>query len=659
MPRSKKPLPQHPLIRRWRNLIAVPSYHYHPVFAQAVAAAFRVHVIQAVALEVPDAAAKEMEWAHDCWPAPVASVTALTILPFLPGDSMLEGFRLARKHNVPVHFVDLFVQDAITRPGQPLPGPEFAPRLGALFQETVEGMLGRHRKGDGDSAREAHMARRLSQLLAQHETVLWIGGMAHWEAIVDRLTNTDFAAPAVLTVQSAAFARCRLRPSALHEISGRLPHLVGAYARRPENYDEAAALQALALRVLRSGGKGGETVDVVRMLTYARNLAATSALRETPGLIDLLTSASSTLGNEYAARFFEAAMREVGPRIMEECPSLTFQMDDRECGYQLNGRWISAEPYQKSEIRGGGAWLACAAKVGFRLKSATPYADLPDAGWEPSDWSAFPPDEESYEAFIRHVLLLASRKMVREAKSEPFSTGLRDGIDVRATVRNWSNGEVHVRVDEGRSLNITNGAIDYVSDSEDAAMLRGVRAPSRIAIGLLDPRSPRFNEDHDTGWLDPDCLHVGGVSREATPGEILQEDGEPCLVVRRQREFSFVTLDVPNWYRGHENDRKDFIGRVTLPLASLPKQEDNLYGWLRVMFSFCRGKPFAYFSKYLPSARIHAVAAEFGVKVIHIPLSVIPSRLLEMHRRFRFLLLSSAQKKVLLERIAEGRRAWA
>ena len=80
MLRSKEPVPSHPLIRRWRNLIAVPSYHYHPVFAQAVAAAFREEAFQAVALELPEAAAKEMEWAHGCWPAAVVPKKRVTTL---------------------------------------------------------------------------------------------------------------------------------------------------------------------------------------------------------------------------------------------------------------------------------------------------------------------------------------------------------------------------------------------------------------------------------------------------------------------------------------------------------------------------------------------------------------------------------------------------
>jgi len=668
------------LVRQWRNLLAVPSYHYSPVFAKAVASVFNEHAIDAVALELPADAGKELEWADSCWPEPVASVCDGAIFPFVPGDSMIEGFRLARKHNVPVHLIDLHVQDTMERQQVSLPGPEFAPRLGALFQETVDSIHAMHPTADGDVAREAFMARRIATLLDKHKKVLWIGGMAHWTAIVRRLTESDFIAPDVAAVQSCSFVRSRLRSSALYEISGQLPHLVHRYARNQGDYDESTALHDLALRVLRSsaqdrvelispGGRSSNsieppesqlTLDVVKMLTYAQNLAATSGLRETPTLTDLLMSASSTIGNKYAGRFYLAAMREAKSKSTTGLPSLTFAMGKRQYGYRLNRRWISAKPYSKSGTPGGRRWSVYTRKVRSRLKSDRPYSELPalkkgEKAW----WTAFPPDEDAYEAYIRHVLLIANRKVVCEVKSEPFSTGLRDGIDVRTTLRHWRQGDIYVRVGEKNSLNISSGAIDYVNESESAAMLQGSRAASYPSIGLLDPRSSRFNVDHDTGWLDPDCLHVGGVSREVTPGEILQQRDKPCWVVRRQREFSFLTLDLPNWYKHLEFQRNDFIGKVTLNLAELPRAKDNLYGWLHVMFSFCRSKPFAYFSKYVPSQRIHQVAATYGVNLIHIPLSLIPSRLLEMHRHFRFLLLSVRQRDALLKLIAEGKRAWA
>jgi hypothetical protein len=76
------------------------------------------------------------------------------------------------------------------------------------------------------------------------------------------------------------------------------------------------------------------------------------------------------------------------------------------------------------------------------------------------------------------------------------------------------------------------------------------------------------------------------------------------------------------------------------------------------MFAFCRNKPFAYYSHYRPGSRVHAIAREFGVRIIHVPLASIPDRLLKLHQSFQFMNLTRAQWDELLERISESKRAW-
>ena len=65
--------------------------------------------------------------------------------------------------------------------------------------------------------------------------------------------------------------------------------------------------------------------------------------------------------------------------------------------------------------------------------------------------------------------------------------------------------------------------------------------------------------------------------------------------------------------------------------------------WLDVMFAFCSGKPVVYYSRYVPSQEVHAVAQRHGVEVVHCPLCGVPKPLLSRHSSFRFLWLSAAQ----------------
>ena len=66
------------LVETHENLVAVPSYHYQPVFAQAVRAAMEEFRPDAVAVELAETLSAEMAWLAACWPAPVASVRSCT-----------------------------------------------------------------------------------------------------------------------------------------------------------------------------------------------------------------------------------------------------------------------------------------------------------------------------------------------------------------------------------------------------------------------------------------------------------------------------------------------------------------------------------------------------------------------------------------------------
>ena len=78
-------------------------------------------------------------------------------------------------------------------------------------------------------------------------------------------------------------------------------------------------------------------------------------------------------------------------------------------------------------------------------------------------------------------------------------------------------------------------------------------------------------------------------------------------MTRRPREWSFVTLDHPTFETGPEEGA--FWTRVIKPLLDLENtRKDDLCEWLKLVFAFCEGKPFVYYSQYLPSARIHALA---------------------------------------------------
>ena len=89
------------------------------------------------------------------------------------------------------------------------------------------------------------MASALAALMAQHGSVLWVGGFAHWSRIVERLRCRDFAAPDTVPAPRRRFTRARLGPSALVRLTGQYPSMVAAFARAPQEFDPFDAMRLL------------------------------------------------------------------------------------------------------------------------------------------------------------------------------------------------------------------------------------------------------------------------------------------------------------------------------------------------------------------------------------------------------------------------------
>lgn len=632
-----------PLVRTFCNLVGVPSRHYDGIYGRAVHEVIERARPDAVALELPPALLPELPWAEACWPGPVASFGDGQVMPFVPGDSIFEAYRLAQQTGIPVHLVDLEVEadEVPSVVPVPLPGTELARRAGEPFFEVLAGLLRESPPTSCDLAREAAMARALAGLMTRHRLVLWVGGLAHWERIVGRLESGDFDGPALPVRATAAFQRARLAPSALHRLTGQWPWMVRRFALSPRAFDPVEAMPKLLheathprldRRILPP--ESPSPVNLARAGIYARNLAATRGLAELPTLADLLLAAKDVLDDRYAARLYLAAMAEHTSRASRSVSPLTWRVDSPKAraGFRFRRRWVTLEPWLPPER----PLLELPHPAALRRAARDAHYEAlpgPRAG-DAFHWRAYPPDESEYEAFVEHVLARASVTDPEEARSLPFTSGLVDGIDVRTTIRRWSEDTVYVREERRGPARVTNGVIDWVNAEEGTDMLQG-RVPG-------------------CGWNDPDCLHVGSCSREVEPSTLLFRRGGAEAAVRH-RAWSLISLDCPTSC-GRTEARRTFFDLVIDRLVAIQgwPTKDDVYGWMEVMCRFCAGKPLAYFSLYRPGPRLIAVARAHDVRLLWSPLASIPSRSLNRHRTFRQMHLADSQWEELQARLAEA-----
>jgi hypothetical protein len=626
---------------RFRNLLALPSHHYHPVFGREAIACIARFRPTAIALEITESWAAEFEWGIGLWPSPVVSYAGTSFLPVVAGDSMVEACRMGRAAGIPIFYIDRALADPIERPHPECqPDAALAARVGRLFLDAMDALTASAGPpAAGDLAREAHMAGRLADLMQRDDRVLWVGGMAHWSRIRASLKAMEYEGPRLAEAGAPpAFHRMCLDASALHRMTQRLPFQVAHFARQPTRYEESRCLRTLALAAVKP--EKIQSIDVAAMLLYARNLEAQESFSESPGLWPLLTAASACLGNEYASRLVTLALRDRHTPEAEQLPLLTYTIEAPVAGkavgvYRSEGQVLAGEPLWGHPVRFVKYRRLPSAVEIKRRERNNPAAEVAPAGPnEPTAWVTLPDEEVAYEAFVRYVLEHVTSPDLDETTPTRLLSGMGEGLDVRATIRHWHEGEIYVREPVRTPRRVTNGLIDYTSSSEDAAILQ--RKPAR------------------GGWVDPDLQNVGSASWQVGNALVLQK--EPLYVYRQHRDLSLITLDAPTWVR--TDDSRSFYTKVILPLIHLRPAESNLYAWLRIMFQFCRRKPFAYCSRYIPGPRIHAIAREFGVHVIHVPLRRIPQRMLDRHQTFPFMEVTRRQWDELVERIREGKRAW-
>jgi len=58
---------------------------------------------------------------------------------------------------------------------------------------------------------------------------------------------------------------------------------------------------------------------------------------------------------------------------------------------------------------------------------------------------------------VQYLLRRASVADPGEARSLPFTAGLADGLDARATIRHWHEDTIYVREEQRGQMNVTNG----------------------------------------------------------------------------------------------------------------------------------------------------------------------------------------------------------
>lgn len=439
------------------------------------------------------------------------------------------------------------------------------------------------------------MAARLRELESRFESVLCVCSYSDWPWIRDAyLDETSVTAEPDQVMEPEL---CSVKDVTLLFLLGELPFVTGLYERARAELDDDERLSIDGLKELVLTARDQYETELksrARKITpkllgtyfqYVRNLALVER-RMTPDLYTLVTAAKQIGGDQFAIQVAETA---------------------REYPYQ---RWLPfpecAAGVGKAELPNGDvvsfhdrlpghpvSWRSCE----LIPRPPKEQQDVWATRWNPFGQCSWPPEDNAIESFRSRVkdaaLDLVGGDM---AQTEKFSTSLKDGLDIRETLRNWHTGDLFVKV-----FPPSKGRIDCV------VMLFDTPA---------DPRDYPWRitwhaEHHDESTLS---LFATDFSQQLVgPGVALATYGGAM--------FLFPPRPIPDiWH----DPKFDFVDTL----------EERL---LAAALEYSREKHIALLSPAAPGAGWRRLARRYGRTLVHVPLNRFSSETVQQLRMFHVL----------------------
>ncbi len=486
------------------GLFVVPVLHERLESADAVRRALATVSPDAVAVEIPSSL--QTFWTRAVDRLPAISVLLYeteggdTIyLPVHPADPMVEASRWARERGLRLVCADLDV-DGYADHRDPVPDPHAMTRIGLRAYADAVRRIARPVDAQ-DARREAAMAFHVQALRAGGAArILIVLGMRHGDGFAEAAA-VEQAAP--LTPPARGNVRLvHLHPESLGEVLGEPPFYAAAYeARRlglepagPKPEGPPAAGRDYGIFRVLSGGAGD---DPARLLDTVA-LAATRAgdpidrLRLQWALCDAASEALVAAAPDERvvpwqrrnlARFSGRLARRSGMLVADlfdlvvaarGCVSENFAWELHRLAVSYPWQQDAANDVPTARIRAEELWDGVR-RVRLTRRLARPKVRRPESILRrrrrderfPGEWlgsfdveavCSYPPEDVIVEAFGGFLRKKGKAVLSEEAsRVVPFTTSVLDGIDVRETIRHWTDRTIYVR-----ELGRTPGAIGVV-----------------------------------------------------------------------------------------------------------------------------------------------------------------------------------------------------
>ncbi len=371
----------------------------------------------------------------------------VTYVPVDPTQPAIMAIRIAMQEAVPSHFIDMGTE--VFEPRKVLFPDTFALR-GLPMEKFIAALLAVLKppaEGSQHDLRASWMANRLHRLEVEYGNIRLVCSVLDWpwiKAAYD--SRLEFQQPRPPENRPRLY---HIDKRSLFFALSEFPYTAYLYERARENLlgdgnvtvdgVKEILLEArkrfLAKHKLRHHNLSTQSLMI--FLQYARNLSLLES-RLTPDLFTLITAAKQIGGDPFAIQVLEAA-RHYPPQRDDPGDLETLElgidqavldedegpvaMKNRLSEHALEWRTLKLKPEPDAEKQT--EWK-------FR--------------WDPYGQCSWPPEDEKIENLNSHVReqtrLLLSHDL---ARTEKFTSSVKDGIDIRDTLRHWYTGDIYVK----------------------------------------------------------------------------------------------------------------------------------------------------------------------------------------------------------------------
>jgi len=304
-----------------------------------------------------------------------------------------------------------------------------------------------------------HMALRLYELQKTHGHILFVTSVLYWPWIREAYTDIDQAHTDNRAINVDEPGDDDVLPPELYDVDPRtlvflfdeIPFITGLYERARATLEDDENLSIDGVKELLLAARDSyleEFQNRARRITpmllsqclkYIRNLSLMHR-RMTPDLSTIVIAAKQMMGDQYAIHVVERArdyFSVVRSTANESSSVVTLGIDVARLP---SGDTVSLVNRLPGPPR---YWQT----IHLNRRPTRSETERWSYRWNPFGQCSYPPEDAKIESFRTRVLDRAKEIVGADlARTEKFTTSVKDGIDIRDTLRHWYEKQIYVKV---------------------------------------------------------------------------------------------------------------------------------------------------------------------------------------------------------------------